>query len=113
VDDASSRPADRVVRSEFAGDPDMAELLTLFLDELGPRVASMESAWREGDADQLHRIAHQIKGSAGGYGYPGISAAAFRIESGLAHAGGRSLDAIKAELNNLVDLCQAAIRGRS
>jgi HPt (histidine-containing phosphotransfer) domain-containing protein len=110
--DASGQASDRVLRSEFQDDPDMAELIGLFLDELGPRVESMRGAWEVGDAEGLKRIAHQIKGAAGGYGYPSISRAAQRLEASLSHHHADALSSARGALDELIDLCRSAIHGR-
>lgn len=110
--DASGHASDRVLRSEFRDDPDMVELVGMFLDELGPRVESMRGAWEAGDAEGLKRIAHQIKGAAGGYGYPSISRAAQRLEASLAHRHADALSSARGALDELIDLCRSAMRGR-
>lgn len=112
MSDSSRQPAGPVLRSELLGDPDMAELLVMFLDELGPRIRSMEDAWRANDGDTLKRVAHQLKGAAGGYGYPTITEAAFRLESRLAKKKADAIADARDDLRQLVELCQSALRGR-
>ena len=71
------------VRSEFADDPDMAGIIALFVSELPSRVAAMQSALSSGDFAQLRVLAHQLKGAAGGYGFPKLGEAAAMVDRGI------------------------------
>ena len=98
------------VRSEYAGDPDMAELVQLFVAELPKRVAAMEAAHREGAMGALTRLAHQMKGAAGGYGFPSLSKVAGRLEAAVKSAPEqRALEEAHASLRELVDLCARVV----
>ena len=51
------------------GEPDvLTEVLKLFLDEVPPRLTRLRIAWAAGDIEQVHRLAHSLKGSAGNIG---------------------------------------------
>lgn len=96
--------------SEFAGDSDMAELVDYFVHELQERINSLQQAWSEGETDQLRRLAHQIKGAAGGYGFPSITAAAAELEQTLLAAEAES-STVAERLEELVSLCRRAVAG--
>lgn len=98
------------IKSHLANDPEMAELLDLFLTELPKRVDSVMGAWRERELSTLRRIAHQMKGSCAGYGFPTLGAAAADVERTLDQ--GAPLDQIAGEVSELVDLCQRALQSR-
>ena len=66
--------------SELADDPDMLELLELFLGELPDRLDALAQALDAHDAETVTRLAHQLKGAGGGYGYPKITDDAKRLE---------------------------------
>lgn len=102
------------LRSEYANDPDMAELVEAFLAELPQRVSDVTGAFRSGDADRLKRISHQIKGSAGGYGFPTVGEAAARLEHALRDAANPTsvLGGLQKEVQALVDLCCRAAASR-
>ena len=70
-------------RSEFADDPDMSEIVTLFVSELPQRMAAMHAALAAGDIERLRTLAHQLKGAAGGYGFPKLGEAAALIDQGI------------------------------
>jgi HPt (histidine-containing phosphotransfer) domain-containing protein len=90
--------------SEFADDPEMRELIELFVSELPERVSSLEAAWRDERVEEARRVAHQIKGASGGYGFPSLGEAAARLESALGSAED-DLSRARAQLDELIDLC--------
>jgi HPt (histidine-containing phosphotransfer) domain-containing protein len=67
--------------SEFVDDPDMVELVELFIAGIPAQIARLEAASATGDPDAVRRLAHQLKGAAGGYGFPTITEAAGRLEA--------------------------------
>lgn len=98
------------LRSEFANDPEMVELVEAFLAELPQRVASVERAFRAGQADELKRLSHQLRGAAGGYGFPTVGDAAAVVEVGLRNASDPSaaLRGMTTQVQELLDLCYRA-----
>ncbi|QDU73009.1 Hpt domain-containing protein [Mucisphaera calidilacus] len=92
--------------SEFADDPDMRELVEMFVEELPGRVSSIEAALAEGLLEDLARLSHQLKGAAGGYGFMPITDAAREVEA-LAKSGAE-LDALRGEVDALLGLCRRA-----
>ncbi|MDO8677425.1 MAG: Hpt domain-containing protein [Acidobacteriota bacterium] len=51
------------------GEPDvLAEVLELFLQDVPRRIEKLRAAWAAGDAAELHKTAHSLKGSAGNIG---------------------------------------------
>lgn len=103
--DPTSGTATEPIRSEFADDPDMAELVGFFVDEMSDRIASLESAASSEDDAQLAMLAHQMKGAAGGYGFPSISDCAATLERALKHDE-KSISETKAELDDLISMCR-------
>jgi HPt (histidine-containing phosphotransfer) domain-containing protein len=61
----------------------MAELVTRFVAGLSARIADIRCAVDEQDIDKLSRIAHQLRGAAGGYGFPSLTESAAAFESRL------------------------------
>ena len=68
------------LRSEFAEDPEMAEAIERFQSRLPSQLKMMDEALRHNDYEQLRRLAHQLKGAAGGYGYPSLTDVARTLE---------------------------------
>src|SRR5690606_20533847 len=101
--DSHASTVDPPLLSEFAGDPDMAELVQMFIDDLPQRLAAIEAAFDAGDLDQLRSLAHQLKGAAGGYGFTPITDSARTVEQ---TATGRSSgEAMRQALDGLAALC--------
>lgn len=69
-----------VLTSEFLNRPVIVRMLADFVRRLDGRVTALRTALREANADALARTAHQLKGTAGSYGYPLLSTAAQILE---------------------------------
>ena len=91
------------VVSEFANDEEMAELVERFTAALPAVARRLEEALAADDREAIRRTAHQLKGSAGGYGFPTLTAAAGRLE-----ARAREGEAPGAALADVTDLCRRA-----
>lgn len=63
-----------------ADDPGFAGLVELFVSELGEDVDGLRRALLASDAGELARLAHQLKGSCGSYGFPELSRRAAELE---------------------------------
>ena len=96
--------------SEFADDPEMLELIRLFVEEIPSRVASLQSLWESRRIQDLRRAVHQLKGAGGGYGFGPLGAAAAQLESSIIRAetdsGEQALGRIQRELDDLIDMCR-------
>ena len=78
--DTSPQPG-APLKSTLADDPDMAELVEFFVEEMSDRIDSIQTASQQNDFDQLRTFAHQMKGSATGYGFEPISSTAAELEA--------------------------------
>jgi HPt (histidine-containing phosphotransfer) domain-containing protein len=105
----SDTSADAIV-SEFADDPEMAELVDFFLHDLEKHVTAIANAMQEADHDALRTLAHQLKGAAGGYGFPALTRAAAAVESSLL-AKQIELSQIGEKVEELIGLCRRAAAG--
>ncbi len=97
--------------SDFAGDPEMQELVELFVSELPSRVSKLSATWQQAQLDEVKRLAHQLKGASAGYGFPAIGAAAGKLENSLRTLQTQddaSLTSLKRELDQRIDLCNRA-----
>src|SRR5205814_8578836 len=79
-----------------------------FVVGLPARAAALERAHGQGDVDALRRLAHQLKGSAGGYGFTPITIEAGRLEQALRDE--RLAGEVGASLERLTALCARARR---
>ena len=108
--ETGGRPAEPL-RSEYVHDADMVEPVQFFLAELEERVSSMMRAWQRGDRELLRRIALQLKGAGGGYGFPAITDAAARLERSLLVPESDLAD-LTEQVEVLILLCRRASAAR-
>lgn len=91
------------IYSTFGDDPDLGELVEMFVDEMEQRVGSFRNAFDESDFSTLGTLAHQLKGAAGSYGFDTLTPAAFELEQAVRD--GSSMQAIEESLDRVTDLC--------
>jgi histidine phosphotransfer protein HptB len=97
------------VYSRLAADPDLGEVVDMFVDEMPGRVATLLGQLNAADWDGLRRTAHQLKGSAGSYGFDEISPYAGKVEAAVRD--GEPEERIRATVDELVDVCNRARSG--
>jgi CheY-like chemotaxis protein/HPt (histidine-containing phosphotransfer) domain-containing protein len=96
--------------SEFANDPDIADILSEFVRLLGDRAMTLTSALARNDLEALKRVVHQLKGAAGGYGFPSITEQAKVVEDAVSQAG--DAGELKKAVDSLTSLCfRAGFKG--
>lgn len=98
------------LNSEFADDPEMAEILREFMQSLAESGVRLRDALEAGDTEVARRIGHQLKGAGGGYGYPTISAAGAELEE-AARSAGRIDERVRACAERLMRECERAQAG--
>jgi HPt (histidine-containing phosphotransfer) domain-containing protein len=87
-------------------DPELHALVADYVSRLPERALTLEERFAAGDLEALRSEAHQLKGSAGAYGFPRITAAAADLEASL---GARQLlDAVRRGVASVAALCRAA-----
>ncbi len=91
------------VYSQLGGDPDLSELVTMFVDEMPHRLGSFQEAQAAGNREALGRLSHQMKGAAGSYGFDQATPYAARLEK-AARENVPEEELLRA-LHELVDLC--------
>ena len=95
--------------STLADDPEMAPLVEEFVEGLADRVELLVDRLQASDNDALRRVAHQMVGSAGSYGFHEITVDAATLETALRE--GRPEEEIAGAVNSLIDLCRRARAG--
>ncbi len=94
------------LRSAYADDPEMAELVTFFVEAMGERIADLHAALEAGDLHRLQRLAHQLKGAAKGYGFATITDCAAELDTLLkGDPVGTDLDVLTASADRLIAMC--------
>jgi len=96
-----------LLHSELADDPDLADVVRAFALALPDRAAALAAAVRETDDVETSRLAHQLKGAAGSYGFPSVSTVARTLE---VHTRAADREAQLAAVERLLQLASAAHR---
>ncbi|HRX84268.1 MAG TPA: Hpt domain-containing protein [Phycisphaerae bacterium] len=94
-------PRDPIPSELVQEDESFAELVQEFIEGLKVRVGEISRAIETQDYVALRSLAHQLKGSAGGFGYPTITDQAAQLER---HALGEEIEAIQADLRTLENM---------
>jgi HPt (histidine-containing phosphotransfer) domain-containing protein len=100
-----------VLYSNLAADPDLGELVGLFVQEMPERIGDLETQARTRNWHVLARSAHQLKGAAGGYGFDQITPYAARLETAAQDA--EQEEEILSALDELLALCRSVRAGVS
>ncbi|MDA7952005.1 MAG: Hpt domain-containing protein [Pirellulaceae bacterium] len=91
------------IHSTFGGDPDLGEIVDMFVAEMPERVKALETSHAEQDKEQLGRLAHQLKGAAGSYGFDVLTNYAGRLEDSV--RGNEPEAQVLSALEELLTLC--------
>ncbi len=94
------------VYSSLARDPDLRELVEMFVAEMPDRISAFQDAFESGNLDSLGGSAHQLKGSAGSYGFDTLTVLAAAVEFSVKE--GKTEEEIQSALADLVSACQRA-----
>jgi len=84
--------------------PKLAKLVEKFVTGLDDRLAAIKKAVEEEDIKQLKMLSHQLKGAAGGFGFPNIS----RVAADLEHVDEKQIASLTHAVRELADLCGQA-----
>ncbi len=89
--------------SVYAAHPDMTGIVEDFVAKLPVRLGAIQAALDEIDLGRLRALAHQLRGSAGSYGFLPITVAAARVEDAL--TSGERVARVASEVASLMALC--------
>lgn len=109
VESSPELPNVEPLLSDFADDPEMMEIIEPFVDGLQERITTIQKSLADRDYEALSCVAHQLKGAAGGYGFPAISEAARVVE--LAAKSREPLETLEPSVAAVTSLCLRARRG--
>jgi HPt (histidine-containing phosphotransfer) domain-containing protein len=92
------------VYSDLGADPDLGDLVDLFVGEMPSRIESLLRLYDENNRLELCRLVHQMKGAAGSYGFHAVTPLAARLEQSLKNDTAEEI--LQEELMSLVALCR-------
>jgi CheY-like chemotaxis protein len=84
--------------------PKLAKLVEKFVTGLDDRLAAIKKAVEEEDHKQLKILSHQLKGAAGGFGFPNIS----RVAADMEHVDEKQIATLSKAVRELAELCDQA-----
>jgi signal transduction histidine kinase/CheY-like chemotaxis protein len=87
-------------------DPDLQEIVRQFVRDLPDRSSAILRASQTADTETVKRLAHQLKGAGGSYGFPAITEAAAAVEQALTE--GLDEAVVSARVEALAGLCRRA-----
>jgi CheY-like chemotaxis protein len=99
-------PAAEPLVSELADEPELRELIARYVAALPERAAALERSLAGGDLQTLGKQAHDLKGTAGTYGFPSLTHEAGILEVTVRH--GCPSTEIHEHVARLIDLCRRA-----
>lgn len=101
-----SSPTEPPIFSSLASDPEMLELVQEFVQALPDRVNAIVEALSSNNVQEIQRLAHQLKGASGGYGFDIIGQAAADLNAAARTAS--TVGELTAQIQELISLCQRA-----
>jgi HPt (histidine-containing phosphotransfer) domain-containing protein len=106
---SSSANLAKPIYSTLGTDPDLREIVQMFVEEMPDRMSSLLDRLNASDWEGLRRVAHQLKGAAGSYGFEPITRLAARLEDAVRES--QPEEALRRMVEELVDLCHRAKAG--
>jgi PAS domain S-box-containing protein len=103
---ARSVKTNGTVRRSNGAEPELQDLMVIFVAGLRQRAEALEATLQQNDLERLAGLAHQLKGTARAYGFPQLTDQAAALEASL--IAGRCLDDVRAQVQCVVELCRAA-----
>ena len=102
---APQTPAGHSLRSTLENEPSLQKLLIKFVSRLPERVAAFQSLLDDENLENLRQAVHQLKGAAGGYGFPQVTELAAKAEHTIRN--GDPVAAVRAEIDTLIEVVRS------
>jgi len=94
--------------SSLGDDPDLCDIVDMFVEEMPDRITNLMQLLEASNLDELARMAHQLKGAAGSYGFETITPVAGELETAILN--GQPENVVH---DTTVQLCELCSRVRS
>jgi CheY-like chemotaxis protein len=99
---ASSPDGSGRIKSSFADDSRIMRIMPEFVAGLAAHVREMIDLLERNDLAGLQKVAHQLLGASGGYGFDAVSQPASKVEQSI--KAGKDLKSITAETKSLIEV---------
>lgn len=99
----------QVLFSTLAEDPDLAEIVEMFVDEMPDRIENILNCFESENWEGLRCASHQLKGAAGSYGFPSITPCAGVLEASVKQT--KPENEIRQAVDELVAMCRSVRAG--
>lgn len=110
MSDQETNPApEKLVSDLLADDPDMYDLVEEFVSGLAERIDELRHAYENLDWDTLAKLAHQLKGAGGSYGYPEVSGLGAKMEEAFRNHSGDQFDQWIKNMQHLIAAARAGL----
>ncbi len=100
---------DSVLISSLADDPELVQVLDIFIDMLPEMLDSIRAAWRQSDTETLKRHIHELKGAGGSAGFPIVMQHVAHVENAVATG---QADQLAQTVEELLGLCEQIMNKR-
>jgi len=97
------------IYSTLADDPDFGELVEMYVEEMDDRIVALQASHNSGDREKLRVTAHQMKGSAGSYGFEQLTPLAATLEHAVRDD--EPEEVILESLQSLISACRCVRTG--
>jgi HPt (histidine-containing phosphotransfer) domain-containing protein len=94
--------------SQFADDPEISQILGEFVTRLADQLNAMRQAVAGSRYEELHRLAHRLKGAGGCYGYPSLTDACTALDEAAKQQDAASL---REAVDQMAELIHAIQKG--
>jgi signal transduction histidine kinase/HPt (histidine-containing phosphotransfer) domain-containing protein len=90
------------IQSSLAGNLRMMTIIPGFVDGLPGKVRELSDSLERSDRPELQRLAHQLLGTCGGYGFAAVSEPARSLEQSI--KAGRDGESVTAQVKSLIEV---------
>jgi signal transduction histidine kinase len=104
VESQPARQASRTIFSTMSRHPKMTKIIAEYVEGLPDEIQKMQDFRDHDDMKSLRRVAHQLRGTGGGYGFGEITGLAANVENAI-----NAVDS-RASINGQIDLLIDVIR---
>jgi HPt (histidine-containing phosphotransfer) domain-containing protein len=94
---------DSVLISSLADDPELVQVLDIFIETLPEMLDSIRAAWRQINMKTLKRHIHELKGAGGSAGFPIVMQHVAHVENTVATG---QADQLAQTVEELLGLCE-------